>query len=179
MTHPATSRSHPVLVAVDGSPSSLEAIRQGHRLGELLGASVVAVSAWHQQNGLYPPLSYHPDEDCRQLLSNSLREAFYPEKPPAIETLAVNGDPAAELIRLSADAVMLVVGSRGHSGVVGTVLGSVSGRLAAHAACPVLVVHDPAVQRPIDRLRSAEAVTALLGGAPVAVAAAATPAAAR
>lgn len=173
MTHSAVPGTPHVLVAVDGSQSSLEAIRQAHRLAELLGASVVAVSAWHQQNGLFPPLSYHPDEDCRQLLANSLREAFYPGKPPAIETLAVNGDPAEVLIRLSGDAAMLVVGSRGHSGVVGTVLGSVSGRIAAHAACPVLVVHDPAVTHPIDRLRTAGAVTALLGGPPVAVAAAA------
>ena len=148
MTHSAHTETHPILVAVDGSPSSLEAIRQGHRLGELLGAPVVAVSAWHQQTGLFPPMSYHPDDDCRQVLSNSLREAFYPAKPPAIETLAVNGDPAEILIRLSADAVMLVVGSRGHSGVVGAVLGSVSGRIAAHAACSVLVVHDPAQPRP-------------------------------
>jgi nucleotide-binding universal stress UspA family protein len=179
MTQSAPTESHPVLVAVDGSPSSLEAIRQGHRLGGLLGAPVVAVSAWHQQNGLFPPLSYHPDEDCRQVLANSLREAFYPGLAPAIETLAVNGDPAEVLIGLSADAAMLVVGSRGHSGVVGAMLGSVSGRIAAHAACPVVVVHDPAAHRNVDRLRTAGAVTALLSGPPAEAVGVATSPAAR
>jgi nucleotide-binding universal stress UspA family protein len=172
MTASVPTEIHPIIVAVDGSPSSLEAIRQGHRLAGLLGTHVLAVSAWHQQNGLFPPMSYHPDEDCRQLLSNSLREAFYPAKPPAIETLAANGDPAEVLIRLSGDAAMVVVGSRGHSGVVGAVLGSVSGRIAAHAACPVLVVHDPAQHRavhPLDKLRTVEAVDALTGASPVAV----------
>lgn len=163
MTDSPDNGHHPILVAVDGSQSSLEAIRQGHRLGGLLDAPVVAVSAWHQQNGLFPPLSYHPDEDCRQVLANSLREAFYPAKPPAIETLAVNGDPAEVLIRLSGDAVMLVVGSRGHSGVLGAMLGSVSGRIAAHAACPVLVVHDPALHHAVDKLRTAENIDALIG----------------
>ena len=169
MTHSAHTEINTVLVAVDGSPSSLEAIRQAHRLGELLGATVIAVSAWHQQNGLFPPMSYHPEDDCTLVLSNSLREAFYPQKPPAIETVAVNGDPAEALIRLSGDAAMLVVGSRGHSGMVGAMLGSVSGRIAAHAACPVLVVHDPAQLHALDKMRTSAAIDALTGASPVAV----------
>ena len=155
-----------VLVAVDGSPSSLEAIREGYRQALLLGTSVIAVSAWHQQNGLWPPLSYHPEEDSRQILADSMREAFYPDKAPYIELLTVNGDPAENLIRLSQDAAMVVIGSRGHSGVVGAMLGSVSGRVAAHAACPVLVVHDGAVHQDGSRLRTERAVSALVTGSP-------------
>ena len=134
-----------VFVGVDGSPSSLEAIREGHRLAELLGTTVVAVSAWHQQHGIFPPVSYHPEQDSERDLLISIREAFHPGLAPQIEALTVNGDPADNLVRLSADAELVVVGSRGHSGVVGTMLGSVSGHIAAHAHCPVVVVHAPSM----------------------------------
>ena len=147
MTVPEKSTQGVVLVAVDGSPSSLEAIRQAHLYAGLLGTSIVAVSAWHQQGGLFPPSSYHPEQDSRKVVLNSIREAFHPRQPPEVEIRTVNGDPADSLIRLSQGAALLVVGSRGHSGVVGALLGSVSNRTAAHAACPVLVVHDPADSR--------------------------------
>lgn len=163
MTEP-TAVNGRVLVAVDGSPSSLEALRQGRRQARLLGTTVVAVAAWHQQNGIVPPMSYAPEADSREILHNSIREAFYPEVVGDIDILTVNGDPADALIQLSADAAVLVVGSRGHSGVLGAMLGSVSGRIAAHAHCPVLVVHDPAAKRPSQTLRTTDAVAAVSNG---------------
>lgn len=50
---------------------------------------------------------------------------------------------AQALIDSSRDAAMLVVGSRGHGGFVGLMLGSVSSACTHHAACPVVVVPPP------------------------------------
>jgi nucleotide-binding universal stress UspA family protein len=50
------------------------------------------------------------------------------------------GDPAEELLRAARNADMLVVGSRGSGGFARLLLGSVSGKLAHHAACPVVIV---------------------------------------
>lgn len=51
-----------------------------------------------------------------------------------------HGPTVPELVRASAGAAMLVVGSRGHSLAMGTLTGSVSQHVARHAPCPVVTV---------------------------------------
>ncbi|MET3803286.1 nucleotide-binding universal stress UspA family protein [Nakamurella sp. UYEF19] len=135
---------HRVLVAVDGSPASLEALRVGARMAGLFGDRLVGVSVWQSfRHGILPSDSRHPEQAAEQLVTTSAIEAFRDGVVPPIEIEAVEGDPADNLIALSHFASLIVVGSRGHSGLSGLLLGSVSSAVAAHAACPVLVVHAP------------------------------------
>lgn len=62
----------------------------------------------------------------------------------AITRQAVEGRAAQVLLDSVTETDMLVVGSRGHGGVVGALLGSVSRQVIAHARCPVVVVPTPA-----------------------------------
>jgi nucleotide-binding universal stress UspA family protein len=57
-----------------------------------------------------------------------------------VRTSAEEGHPAEVLIERSKEADLLVVGSRGHGGFAGMLLGSVSHHLVAHASCPVVVL---------------------------------------
>jgi nucleotide-binding universal stress UspA family protein len=50
------------------------------------------------------------------------------------------GSPQRGLLAVAKEAAMIVVGARGIGGFAGLLMGSVSGQLAEHAACPVAVV---------------------------------------
>jgi nucleotide-binding universal stress UspA family protein len=59
---------------------------------------------------------------------------------PQVTVKVVTGDPAEELIKASQGADMVVVGSRGSGGFVSLLMGSVSSKVAHHAASPVVVI---------------------------------------
>jgi nucleotide-binding universal stress UspA family protein len=64
------------------------------------------------------------------------------EAAPEVTVNAVTGDPAQELVKASNDADMIVVGSRGSGGFTELLIGSVSSKVAHHAACPVVVIRQ-------------------------------------
>ena len=75
---------------------------------------------------------------------DAARREVFPHSPPDWFTVGMErGQPAFVLLQHSADAEMLIIGTRGHGGFVGLLLGSVSSACVAHALCPVLVVPDP------------------------------------
>jgi nucleotide-binding universal stress UspA family protein len=53
---------------------------------------------------------------------------------------AIEGHPAAVLLNVVNATDLMVVGSRGHGGFLGALLGSVSQHVVTHAGCPVIVI---------------------------------------
>lgn len=143
MENTLSAQKRVIVVGVDGSPSSVAALKLAMSLVPLAGDIVRAVAAWHHPVTLsvYTPQTWDYEEAMKQALAQALEEAFPAGTPPIVERRIVRGNPAQVLIKESADASMVVVGSRGHGGFAGLLLGSVSSAVAERAACPVLVSH--------------------------------------
>jgi nucleotide-binding universal stress UspA family protein len=58
-----------------------------------------------------------------------------------VTAILAEGAAAAALLDVAKEADLLVIGSRGHGGFTGLLLGSVSQQCATHSPCPVVVVH--------------------------------------
>jgi nucleotide-binding universal stress UspA family protein len=86
----------------------------------------------------------HPDFEkvAKEHLDDALRvlRSDFPEV--VVDPLVLHGAAASALIDASQEASLLVLGTRGHGGFTGMLLGSVSQHCIHHAACPVVVVRD-------------------------------------
>jgi nucleotide-binding universal stress UspA family protein len=137
-----------IVVGVDGSRHSRQALRWGAHLAALFGARLDAVTAWEfpVMYGWSVPPDWDPARDMEKVLDETLRAVFGDQPPPGLAQQVREGGAAKVLLEASRGAIMLVVGSRGHGGFTGLLLGSVSANVAEHASCPVLIIHgDQAV----------------------------------
>jgi len=131
-----------IVVGVDGSPESLAALRQARVLAQTLGGGVEAVSVWEfpaSAIGYFPP-DWSPENDAKEILQDAVQAVFGETPPSWFAQTTVEGTAARRLIEESEKADLLIVGSRGHGGFAGLLLGSVSAACAAHAHCPILIV---------------------------------------
>jgi nucleotide-binding universal stress UspA family protein len=147
MTHPPGPRSGHIIVGIDGSEPSKQALAWAAEYAALVDSHVDAVITWQ-----YPPSSgfgglpmdWDPAADARRVLAETVTAVFGDNVPATLTQVVREGYAARILLDESEDAQMLVVGSRGHGGFAGLLLGSVSANCAEHAQCPVLVIHRKA-----------------------------------
>jgi nucleotide-binding universal stress UspA family protein len=135
----------PVIVGVDGSDASIDALQRAARISSRLDLPLKVVSVWQYplMFGTYvPDVNWYPQEDAKAAVQATIDAAFEDELPRDMSTCVRKGTPAHVLIEESQHAEMLVLGSRGHGGFAGLILGSVSSACAEHAHCPVLIVHS-------------------------------------
>ena len=138
-----------IVVGVDGSDASANALRWALREARLRGARVRVVHAWS-----YPEVStYHeaahvlrvPFADAAAaMLDRVVDKAGSDADGVEIEKSVVEGQPAPALVEAARDASMPVVGSRGLGGFSGLLLGSVSQQCAHHATCALVVIREGA-----------------------------------
>ena len=132
-----------IVIGVDGSLASLQALRWAARQAELTGAELHAVTAWSIPTtyGWIPSVAdYDWVGHAREVQDHAIREALDETRAGRVRRDIVEGHPARALLRCAAGADLLVVGSRGLGEFSGLLLGSVAQHVVAHAPCPVLVV---------------------------------------
>ncbi|WP_340375287.1 universal stress protein [Streptomyces sp. SS7] len=127
------------VVGVDGSPHSAAAVDLAFEEAALRGAALRALYVWH------PPLLGLLDEDtamreCRRVLSETVAGRTATHPGVELHHEVVRGHPVRVLTQASQHALGLVVGTRGHGGFTGMLLGSVSQGALHHARCPVITV---------------------------------------
>lgn len=148
-----------ILVGVDGSPSSMAAVRWAAREATMRNVPLTIVhvlaAPWAGSPILALPAAPVPaeffeqrEEGARQLLSDAIKVAEdnavgngSPQINAEVAEVFVSA-PAATLVDQSKDAEMVVVGTRGQSTWRRVLLGSVSTGLVHHAHCPVAVIHN-------------------------------------
>lgn len=141
-----------VVVGVDASEESKEALRWAKRYAELTGAVLEVVHAWHVAEehawlqSLPPPAG--PTDVARESLKKVAEDVVGPGPSFQVSTAVIEGHAARVLTDAAKGAVLLVVGSTGFGGFDGLLLGSVSQQCAAHAPCSVVIVRSDSVEAP-------------------------------
>ena len=140
-----------IVVGVDHSEAAKAALRFALEEAKLREATLRVVHAWQYgyigatgPEGAYPAVGGDIKElrdAAETALEETLQESTAEMETMEVERRVVQGRAAAALVDESRDADLLVVGSRGHGGFAGLLLGSVSQQCAHHAACPVVIVH--------------------------------------
>ena len=136
----------PIVVGIDGSPASEEAIAFAFHEASLRGCELVAVHTWNEVF-IDTELSFERiafdttvlREHERELLAQRL--AGWQEKYPDVRVHRVveQNRPVRALLEHGADAQLILVGSRGRGGLAGTLLGSTSQALVHYAPCPLII----------------------------------------
>ena len=138
-----------VVVGVDESDGARKAFEWAVGEAKARDGRVVLVHAYQPLSGYYPysavdgqHLRAGIEDEARQAAEDFVKRllADVPSDDVPIEPVVTRGRASEALLARADDADVIVVGSRGHGGFAGLLLGSVSQQVVNHATCPVVVV---------------------------------------
>ncbi len=138
-----------IVVGVDGSPNSERALDWALAHAAALDASLTVIAVHEVAKSYWGdiPVVGPADQPIADSLQGAAEEMTQravsrlgDAKPASVQVRALSGFVVKELIDASSDADMLVIGSRGRSGLARLVLGSVGHELVEHAKCPIVLV---------------------------------------
>jgi nucleotide-binding universal stress UspA family protein len=143
MTMPATLRPRPVVAGVDGSENSVRAALYAAEEARFRHAPLLLAfaSPWRADDD---PADFSSllREGAESLLERAAATVRKSLGTAEVTTTVVDGYPVDALRDLSAEASLVVLGSRGVGGVAGLLVGSTASGVVHHARCPVIVLPE-------------------------------------
>lgn len=137
-----------IVVGVDGSDRSLEALRWAAEQARLTGSQLHVVTGWFYPQfptpfGIVPELPLPPDPmaEARGRLEQAVAAVLGVQSNLDLRVEVVRGNPAVVLLDAAKGADLLVVGSQGMGRFEALLLGSVCERCVRRATCPVVIIH--------------------------------------
>jgi nucleotide-binding universal stress UspA family protein len=146
--HRRASATGRVMVGVDGSDSSVQALRFAEAAAASRGATLQVVHAWTlpylgfagRSGGLPQDALDEIAVQAAETLRDSMRRASIDPARADVEMWLAEGAPNLMLRQAAGHADLLVLGSRGYGGWKGFLLGSVSAQSVTQSPCPVAVI---------------------------------------
>lgn len=132
-----------IVVGIDGSDGSAKALDWAIAEAVRSPASLELVTAWMFPMALGYVFAKTPAEvrqQVQEIADMSVAHAAAVAPDVLVETTLREAEAGPTLVELSAGADLLVVGSRGHSGIRELLLGSVGTYCAHHSRCPIVIV---------------------------------------
>lgn len=138
-----SGKQQTVAVGIDGSEESRNALRWAADYVGRVGGLVHAITVWHQpvQFGYRLPSSEQELEQAAKKLLDDITGSVQQDFAEVdLRPRLIRGHVVDELVGLSPQADLMVLGNKGHGAFTGMMVGSVALKLVHHARCPVLVV---------------------------------------
>jgi nucleotide-binding universal stress UspA family protein len=138
-----------IIVGIDGSARSHKALEWAVHEAGIRNAPLTVLTVQQAVAGFFSTsVAYPGDHDLTELARKAalaeteevLDQVGDDSQPTSVAIRAVLGVPAEEILKATADADMIVVGSRGAGGFKKLLLGSVSSYVVHHGHCPVIVI---------------------------------------
>ncbi len=133
-----------IVVGIDGSPASRQALRWACFQAEITEASVLAMSV-REESELLPGSEFALRQRGAWRDDDAVRAALHRDvgmvaTSAPVRELVVTGEPADELLAAAADADLLVLGAHGYRALSTTPLGGVATECVRRAVCPLVLV---------------------------------------
>ena len=149
--HKAGNEIKKILVGVDGSEKSVAALKWASELASKIGAELDVMTTWQTPfptaeliaiglNLDMSEINDRPQAIAELLIDKVIQQVFGKVNPEGVNKIVTEGYPGLMLVEKSNEVDLLVLGNRGHSPAVETLLGSVSQHCLSHAKCPVVIV---------------------------------------
>ena len=150
-----------ILVGVDGSSQSLDAVRWAGARAAHTGSEVHLVCAYSlpsftasSLDGGYTAFDDTSLQEGAQTILDEAK-ALITDPQITVRTITEPGDPTGVLVDFSKEVKLIAVGTRGRGGFADRLLGTVSSALPAHTQCPCVVIptyHQGALYTPVKRI---------------------------